>query len=169
MSETENTALAIPGQLTETSLTLPPDLLFDEWERVGETLKRVERSARWWLGDWLAHGERSYGESYSQAVETTGRSYSDLSDMMYVARAIPPSERSENLSWSHHREVAALEPESRQAWIQAAEENDWSTRELKKQLREVKSTVKPEKVPACKKCGTECAVCRATNEAVDAA
>lgn len=27
---------------------------------------------RWWIGDWLAFGERVYGETYSQAVEATG-------------------------------------------------------------------------------------------------
>lgn len=147
------------GALTTTGMTLPEGLPFDRWSEIGQQLQTVERSVRWWIGDWLAYGERTYGETYAQAIEATGRSYSDLSDMAYVASNIAISERSENLSWSHHAAVAPLEPEARRTWLTAAEENDWSTRELRDQIKNKKKNVAPD-FPACKRCGRECNWCR---------
>lgn len=152
-------ALAIPGAMSETSLVLPEGLSFEEWEAVGSTLKRVEKSVRWWIGDWMTYGERAYGETYSQAIEVTGRSYQDLADMAYVSKAIQFSERSENLTWSHHKEVAPLEPIVRSAWLVAAEDNDWSTRELREQIKTKQQNVAP-RLPKCSRCGEPCKICR---------
>jgi hypothetical protein len=50
-------------------------LPFERWQSIGETLKQMERSVMWWLGDWLRYGERSYGEIYTQSIEETDYSY----------------------------------------------------------------------------------------------
>lgn len=154
------TSITIPGDLSETGLVLPEGLSFDEWETIGKKLQRVEKSVRWWIGDWLAYGERVYGETYAQAIEATGYSVGDLQNMVYVASGIEPSQRCENLSWSHHREVAALSPPEQTRWLDKAEAESWSTRELREQMVLTRDHApSAERIPKCNKCGTACRVC----------
>ena len=63
------------------------------------------------IGDWLVYGEHTYGEMYAQALDATGFSYGTLANQVYVAQRFDFSRRRENLSFSHHQEVAALPPE----------------------------------------------------------
>lgn len=70
----------------------------------------MEKSIQWWVGDWLRFGERKYGEMYSQMLDSTDYEYGSLANMKYIAERFESSLRSENLSWSHHKEVAPLEP-----------------------------------------------------------
>jgi N6-adenosine-specific RNA methylase IME4 len=138
-------SLAIPGKITPTSLELPDDLPYDRWLSLGETLKRMEKSVQWWIGDWLRFGERRYGEMYSQALEATDYSYQALNDMKWVANAVEPSLRQENLSWSHHKEIAALPTEQAQELLEKAETDRLSVRELRSEVREAKQAVNREK------------------------
>jgi len=96
----------------------------------------MERSIQWWIGDWVAYGERSYGETYTQAIEVTGQAYQTLNDVVWVARKFEFSRRRENLSWSHHREVAALEPPEQEGWLDLAERNEWSRNDLRRHVQQ---------------------------------
>jgi hypothetical protein len=100
--------LGLPGRVLSTGLELPENLSFDEWQGLGERLKGVERSLMWWIGDWLRYGERKYGEMYAQAIDATDKSYQTIADAKWVAGQFEISDRSENLSWTHHRVLAAL-------------------------------------------------------------
>ena len=71
--------------------------------------------------DWSAYGERWYVETYAQAVDLTGRDYGSLANMTYVAKQVDFSRRREKLSWSHHQEVAPLEPDEQDTWLELAE------------------------------------------------
>ena len=106
--------LAFPGKLTRVGLELPEGLSFDDWSAVGQTLKNVEESRLWWVGDWLNYGEAGYGETYSQAVEVSGYGYGTTANAKWVSGRIEISRRRESLSWAHHYEVAALEPDDAQ-------------------------------------------------------
>lgn len=113
-----------------TGLHLPDDLSFDAWVRVGRELKTVEQSLMWWIGDWLRFGETRYGETYLAAAASTGYSVQTLMDAKWVAERYEISDRSENLSWSHHRVVASLPPEDRRNALLKAEAEGWSRRDL---------------------------------------
>lgn len=82
--------------------------------------------------DWLNYGERAYGEKYSQAIDATGFEYGAVANFAWVAKAVEPSTRVESLSWTHHREVAALDPSDQAQWLERAEAEQWSVRELLK-------------------------------------
>ena len=96
------------GCLGSTSLTLPQNLSFEQWMRCGEQLQQIERSIMWWVGDWLNYGECNYGEMYAQAVGATGYENGTLRNAKWVASAYELSFRNDNLSFAHHRIVAAL-------------------------------------------------------------
>jgi hypothetical protein len=74
--------------------------------RCDDTLKSIEQSVMWWIGDWLRFGKRRWGDRYAQAMEATERSHQTLRDAMWVANEFDLSRWRDNLSWSHHQEVA---------------------------------------------------------------
>lgn len=131
--------VGLPGRVSPVALELPENLTFEQWSGIGSTLQAVNRSVMWWIGDWLRYGERRYGETYAQGIEETGRTYQGLADAKYVAERFEVSRRRENLSWSHHREVASLDPVDADAALDAAEREDWSKRELRSEVNRLKN------------------------------
>ena len=132
--------LALPGAVSVVGLELPEGLSFEEWNGIGETLKGVERSLMWWIGDWLRYGERRYGEMYSQAIDATEKSYQTLANAKFVAGKVDVSRRRENLSWGHHAEVAALPEDVADRLLDAAEADGLSRNALRKRVSQVKNT-----------------------------
>jgi hypothetical protein len=104
----------IPKRLTQTGLLLPANLPFEKWQSVLERLQGMEFSVMWWLGDCLRYGERAYGEKYAQALDATDYAYQTIADAKWVAGRFEISRRRENLTWSHHREVAGIQDDAEQ-------------------------------------------------------
>ena len=90
-----------------------PDRHLDlpEWIRQGKSLGTIGRGAAWWIGDWVNYGSAKFGEKYARAARITGYDIQSLMNMAYVAARFHISRRRENLSWSHHAEVAAAIPD----------------------------------------------------------
>lgn len=122
--------------LSPQGLAIPDGLAFEEWEQIGQSLRQINGGVLWWIGDWLNYGEQRYGEKYSQALEATDYEYQTLRDAAWVSKEIGLSRRRDNLSWSHHREVAPLPVDEQSRWLNTAEAEGWSSRDLR---REVKS------------------------------
>jgi N6-adenosine-specific RNA methylase IME4 len=59
-----------------------------------------------------------------------------------VAENVETVTRVTNLSWAHHREVAALEPVEQEAFLAKAVEHNWSTRDLKQAVRLFKTALR---------------------------
>src|SRR5690349_5638940 len=100
-----NTAIQIApgGQWSRTTLSLPEQMTLDEWLGVGATLREIEGSVQWWVGDWLLYGEEVFVEKLAKAAELTGYSTDRLKEARRVAAAFPPKERSDNLGWTHYK------------------------------------------------------------------
>lgn len=131
-------------QTTPTSLTLPPDISYEDYERVGEFLgqsfwrvKRLESTINWYIGDWLIQGEMLHGDKIYQAAELTRRDPQTLANIASCVRRVPKSVRSnaENITFSHHMEVKALEPTDQGRWLKTAEEENLSTSRLREYIR----------------------------------
>ena len=138
---TTETQLSIPQGVTlaTSSLTIGEDLSFEEWAKLGETLKVVHRATLFWIGDWLNYGERKYGEMFAQAIDATYYSLSTLQTAKWVSDRIECSIRMESLTWNHHQLVAPLEPEEQGQWLERAAQGDsggaWSVRKLRSELQ----------------------------------
>src|SRR5687768_15608880 len=98
------------GETTPVSWQPRGTLKFEEWQAIGNTLQQVGASLNWWVGDWLNYGEQRWGEMYAQAVEITGWDYNRLSKAKWVSASVQFCNRLQKLSWTHHHEVASLEP-----------------------------------------------------------
>ena len=120
---------------TQTAWKPPADeMSFEQWQNLGATLQQIDASLPWWIGDWLNYGEWAWGEAYAQAVEITGMSVDRLNNYKWIANKIDVQQRRDDLSWSHHRAVAAFDPELQADWLERAIENGWSVNELWREI-----------------------------------
>jgi len=114
------------------------ELSFTEWRDLGRQLGLVARASQWWIGDWINFGAGAYGEKYLEAVAVTGYDVGSLMDMAYVASRFEISRRRENLSWSHHQELASLPPADQDELLDLAEREHWSRKRLRGELRKAR-------------------------------
>ena len=134
--------VAIPGMwakylesATATSLTFKRGMKFEHWSQAGGILGMFANANPWYIGDWLMYGEHTYGEKYAQASDLTGLDPSTLQGYQFVASRIDKINRRKGLSFSHHREVAPLEPEQQELWLDLAEQNGWTLAQLRAAIR----------------------------------
>lgn len=125
-------------KLSKTSLEMDENTTFEEWSEIGEKLQDIQGSIHWWIGDWISFGEHKWGEKYTQAIEKTGYVLETLKTDVWVANSIKKSLRNDNLSFTHHHLVASLEPKDQEKWLDKAEKEELSTRELKATIRKYK-------------------------------
>jgi hypothetical protein len=105
------------------------------WASAGRRIGVVGRCVQWLLGDWIVYGNERFGERYSRASKITGYDPQTLMNMVYVASRYSISRRREDLSWSHHEALAALEPDEQDSWLDQAAAHRWSVSDLRAMLR----------------------------------
>lgn len=116
----------------ETGMTFLPETPYAVWEECVGTLQRIAGSVQWWIGDALRFGERTYGETYAQAIESTGQSYGHLANCKWVAGRYDPSLRNEDVTWNHHVALADMDDvDERQDLLREAGAEGWSVSRLK--------------------------------------
>lgn len=120
-----------------TAVSWQPECVLDlaGWIHQGKRLGSIGRGSSWWIGDWVNYGNAKFGEKYSRAAQVTSYDIQTLMNMAYVASRFEISRRRENLSWSHHAEVAALPPAEQDRWLEYAGANRVSVSGLREQLR----------------------------------
>jgi hypothetical protein len=123
------------SELTRVGWTPSTSLGLAEWSAVGRRFGEIGRCSQWWLGDWIHYGNTKFGERYSRAVKLTGYDVQSLMNMVYVASRFEISRRRENLSWSHHATLAALDPDEQDYWLARALADKLSVADLRVELR----------------------------------
>lgn len=128
--------LAVYGfTLTSTGLIAPETATFDDWQAVGYILRRLESGMQWLIGDWYRLGEHKWGSMYEDAAVMLGYSPATLRDFSYVVRNVELSVRTDNLSFGHHKLVAAMEPDQQAGWLRWAVENAASVSGLRAAIK----------------------------------
>jgi len=130
-------AMLMPAgcELVKTGLQIQGHLLFDQWNEIGDNLRKVESGVMWWLGDWLNYGEMEFGEKYSQVLDQTDYSYGTLRNASWVASKVAFVIRNDKLSFSHHAQVADLPEAEQKKWLGRAEKENWSVKELREAIK----------------------------------
>jgi site-specific DNA-methyltransferase (adenine-specific) len=118
---------------TATGLTIRDDCPFEVWSGFVARLMETEKRTLWYLGDLANFGERRYGEMYSQALETTEYAYQTLRDAAWVAGRIELSRRRDNLGFSIHKEVAALDPADADELLDRYVAEGWTQKRLREE------------------------------------
>ena len=113
---------------------------FKQWEEVGKFIKRSHEAVQFWRGDWLNYGEDHF-EDWSQYFDEEEIASETLRKEKWVSKKIPVGRRRTTLSWSHHAEVADLEPEEQEEMFNVAEENKLSVHRFRKVVTRYKMTL----------------------------
>jgi hypothetical protein len=149
---TADLAVALPDVGVEWTTTraavVDPALPYEAFEALVSSACKMGDAARWWLGDLLNFGEDRYGEEAAQVLSNR-LSERQVSEYRWVAKNVHFSVRTDELSFTHHRIVAALDRESQRRFLTYAAEYDLTVRELREALREAQALSMPrEKEPS---------------------
>lgn len=118
----------------ETHLELIGNPTEEEWAEVTTSFIRFQQRSQWIVGDLLLLGERRYGETYAQVVDSTGYTPETLANICSVNGRIPPERRRAGLSWSHHAAVAYLEADVQDRLLEEAEKHGLSSKQLRESV-----------------------------------
>jgi N6-adenosine-specific RNA methylase IME4 len=130
MTSKEIVLAPILGTLTATSWTPPKELTFEGWAACGKALVQVERAIGWWIGDWWRAGQ-PYGERVDQARESLHVKIDTVRDYAWVAQNVAILNRHIALSFAHHRLVASFKPAEQEEWLDRAEKEQWTLRDMR--------------------------------------
>ncbi len=129
-------------------------LNIDEFQYILDVLWDTYERSQFYLGDLLNYAESMLGETYAQLLDSTKYKLKTLQNFKYVASNVRPNGRWEELSFSHHSEVAKLPPPEQDSWLQQAHEEQWSVSGLRKALKgEPKEKKKKVIKVRCPECG----------------
>lgn len=113
----------------------PENMEHPEWVAAGLSLGEMGRVNNWWVGDWLHYGNARWGEKYSEAARITGLDGKTLRNIAYVTSRFDLSRRRDKLHFTHHAEVAALDPGQQDVWLDRAIELKLSAADLRLALK----------------------------------
>jgi hypothetical protein len=140
-----------PWTLSAIGLKLTdPDLPLEDFTHLCWTLGRFHEAVRFAIGDAIIQGEALYGEEAFQAFEQLQLSEEGMREYVRVSERVPRSRRRKDLSWSHHRAVAALGPPEQKEWLKRASEQNLSHHALRDELR---NGAEPKAQTMCRCCG----------------
>lgn len=118
---------------------------FEDWKKLGASLGVQTRGVQWWVADWIVYGESRFGDdALHDAEDATGLSPATLVNLRWIGSRVHASRRREELSFSHHAEVAALEPAEQKKALQRAVDERLTVRGLRLALRETPAPTKTE-------------------------
>ena len=128
--------LSLGGKVRASAIGLRFDdgLDFIEWAKIGSGIGAAIEATAWWIGDWCNYGFWEYGAKYEAALDVTGLDSGTLSNIASVCEKVDLPRRRGNLTFTHHVAVAYLPTEEQDAWLDRAEAEKWSTRQLQTAL-----------------------------------
>lgn len=124
----------------------------EEYEEAFRRLSFIESAQSWWWGDLALAREKDYPEdnprgkfkygSLTELAEKYGKDYGALRECQRVASRYEVSNRFDTLGFRHHQIAAPLEDGLE--WLNKAEENKWTTRQLEAEIYKAKRLALPE-------------------------
>lgn len=139
------------GAIDITGLRLPANATYEQFEGVCLLLGKMHEAVRFAIGDAIRQGELLFGEDAYQAIELIGLSEKGKLEYVRVSAKVPRSVRRKDLSWSHHRAVAALPVPEQREWLARSVDEQLSHHELRDALRMGTQNGQPERTCDC--CG----------------
>jgi len=148
-------------KVTSVGLEILRSTTKEECIQFGKILKQVEEAKQWMIGDWLIDMKKHYDDNvYKEAEKILGLGYQYLSQQKNLSELFEFIDRSINLSWRHHYEVASIKEietikdkklkQGRMQWskkpdkqkmnefLVEAEAKEWSVKDLKSKVDQYK-------------------------------
>lgn len=135
--EENNQDMVVGGfTLSATGLAITGSPTFEEFDQLGQYLRRVHTGYQWWWGDWLNYGEGAYGERFSQALEATDWEESTLRQYSWVAKNVQQENRLIGVPFGHYvNGLASLEPAEQKVWAERIIAEDLTQGQFVAQLK----------------------------------
>jgi hypothetical protein len=126
------------ADIAELGLRFRQDTSFESWRSTGQRLAEWSKVLPWKAGDWAFWGESRFGNA---VVEETalelGFDLGELRELALVAGRFTLGRRRPKLSIQHHAQLALFGSDDEQErLLDLAEQEGWSSRQLKNALRE---------------------------------
>lgn len=138
-------------ECTATSLSLPDNTSPDQWAGVGYLLAAQEvysgAALKWFIGDWLLHGEEKLGDVYTQYLGPETWDYKTVQNCRWVASRISAERRRADLSFAHHAEVAGLPPVVQDRLLSLAASEGMSRDDFRAHIKGERQTDRPADAP----------------------
>ena len=143
----------------------------EEWIEYVCGLLRIEERVQWVIGDALLWGERHYPDVFEEFLHETGYQPQTLQHARWVASRIEPQRRRDELAFSMHAAVAALEPDDQDDILEVAILESWTRDEVREEVRRTKGHGRDaweSALQAARQAVRECLAIADTNERIDA-
>ena len=138
----DNLSLGLPNiALSRTSLAIKEGAKEEDYSQLEAWLDTVGGSLQWWWGDYLNHLATVRGVDYAEAKAASSYSPGVLRNASWVCRHVAVSRRHDALTFGHHQEVASLSPTDQEIWLDRAEDEKWSVKQLRAEIRKSKAQV----------------------------
>lgn len=113
-----------------------------QWTAALQFANATHASSPYWIGDLLRYSETrgEWAERMDQAISATGLQWQSLKQLTYIARHVEIPEREIAPSISHAHEVASLKRPDQTKWLERARDQEWTTAELRQNIRAAKRT-----------------------------
>lgn len=125
-----------PGnaKLENNQLIIKEEITKKEWKELGCYLSHLQGNVQFWIGDWIRFGDKKgyyvNGNVYDEAIEITGLERQTLQAFKWVAERTSLT-RIKDLSFNHHRQVAALGESEQIYFLNMAIQEKLSVAELR--------------------------------------
>ena len=137
-----------PLRLHATGIDFLAEPTLEQWAAAFEWVARCDSAVQWWAGSMVHTGEYLFGEKAAQWFnKDTHRRWA------WVCEKVTPAIRRAALTFSHHENVARLEPREQKRWLDLAEHNQWSANELKRQIKADEALPEDDDKIPCPTCG----------------
>jgi len=135
-------------EYNEVGLSVKRIITWDEAVAKTHTFDGLESVVQFYIGDWLEHCEKVFGEQYAQLIPTGKESSWRV--YQWVSASVKPEHRRRSLKWSHHMAVAGLLQERQVYLLDQAEQNQWTVKDLWREIKgEPKHRTKSIECPNC--------------------
>lgn len=110
---------------------------FGSYENAMAVAVYMEEKSPFWKADLLeyAHTRADWAGFLEQVIDAGTFTKRSIDQMRYVSRAVPLSRRVEGVSFTHHAEVASLEPDDQEKYLKRAKSEHLSASELRRVVR----------------------------------
>ena len=136
----------MPYDLKPGGIEFKRDLTFEEGQVLFNTLAMIGKNYQWWVGDFCNYCEAHFGDKYSQLVDATQIDYGVARNCAWVAKEFP-NIKDRKIDFSHCREVIRLATEDRTKFLDRAERESMSVRELRQIVVHAVAPVSPHASP----------------------
>lgn len=124
-------------ELSKTSLSFTRDVTREEWQTVFNALNNIEGCVQFWIGDCLKYREQKWG-MYDDIIDESGLEKETLKKYNKIASHIEEGLRRPELTFSHHEQVAFLEPDKQKEVLTKASEDHLSVRQTRELVKAIK-------------------------------